>query len=71
MKLTNSFSLSILGLIALVVMFLTKGLDTSAAIVSLVLGYSGLRAGQKVGLGAALAKDPNSSVSDHVEKLNQ
>jgi hypothetical protein len=69
MKLTNSFSLSILGLIALVVMFITKGLDTSTAIVSLVLGYSGLRAGQKVGVGIAASKDPNSKVSDIIDSI--
>jgi hypothetical protein len=70
MKLTNSFSLSLVGLIALVVMFLSKGLDTSGSIVALCLGYIGARAGQKIGLGAALAKDPNSTLTDSIDKLN-
>ena len=70
MKLTNSFALSLAGLAALAAMFLSKGLDTSGAIVTLCLGYIGARAGQKVGLGVALAKDPNSKLENSVDKLN-
>jgi hypothetical protein len=69
MKISNSFILSIAGLASLVLMFLTKGLDTSGAIVSIVLGYAGLRAGQKVGVGIAASKDPNSKVSDIINEI--
>lgn len=69
MKLTNSFALSLTGLAVLAAMFLMKGLDTSGAIVSIVLGYAGLRAGQKVGVGIAASKDPNSKVSDIIDSI--
>ena len=58
MKLTNSFSLSLLGLVALATMFLAKGLDTSGAIVTLCLGYIGARQAKKASDIIAIAKDP-------------
>lgn len=69
MKLTNSFTLSLLGLAALAAMFLAKGLDTSGAIVTLCLGYITARVGQKYGISTSLAKDPNSSVGENLDKL--
>ena len=69
MKLTNSFALSLAGLAALAAMFLSKGLDTSGAIVTLCLGYIGSRGAQKVGIGVAAARDPNSKVSDIINEI--
>ncbi len=69
MKLSNSMLLSLAGLTSLLTMFLIKGLDTSGAIVSIVLGYAGLRAGQKVGIGIAVSKDTNANSENIVDKI--
>lgn len=65
----KSFLISVLGLVALLTLGLAKGIDTSMALASVVLAYTGSRASQKIGLGMAISKDPNATMDDHVDKL--
>jgi len=68
MKISNSFVLSIAGLASLVLMFLTKGLDTSTAIVSLCLGYIGARQAKKASDVIAAAKDVNADTAQIIRE---
>ena len=67
MKITNSFTLSLLGLVALVTMFLAKGLDTSGAVVTICLGYVGARQAKKASDVIAAAKDPNTDTAQIIK----
>jgi hypothetical protein len=69
MKLSNSFAISLLGLVSLMILGLVKGLDTSVAISGIVLSYVGSRSAQKVGIGMAASRDPNSKVSDVIDNI--
>jgi hypothetical protein len=68
MKVTNSFAISILAmLLALLSGYLKLG--TEAVIASIAATYILGRASQKVGIGIAVSKDPNSSTSDIIDKI--
>jgi hypothetical protein len=69
MKLTNSFTISLLGLAALLILGLTKGTDVSVAISGIVLAYTGSRASQKIGLGVAVSRDANANSENVIDKL--
>jgi hypothetical protein len=69
MRLSNSFIISLAGLVSLLVLGLAKGIDVSMAISGVVLAYSGSRASQKIGLGVAVSKDANASMDNHLKDL--
>lgn len=65
----KSFLISLLGLAALLILGLVKGIDTSMALASVVLAYTGSRASQKIGLGMAVSRDVNANSENVVDKL--
>jgi hypothetical protein len=69
MKITNSFILSIAGLLSLTGMFLAKGLDTSGSVVTLVLGYVAARQARKASDVIAASRDPSASTLEAIDKL--
>jgi hypothetical protein len=69
MRFSNSFTISIITILACLASGYFK-LGVEAVIASISATYVIGRGAQKVGLGVALAKDPNSNVSDNVDKLN-
>jgi hypothetical protein len=67
-KISNSFSISILSIAAVLLSGYLK-LGVEAVIASVAATYVLGRSAQKYGISTALAKDPNSTVSDHVDRL--
>ena len=69
MKSSNSFILSILGLICLTSIAILKGVDTSTAISLLVGGYVASRSSEKASHVWASSKDPACSTAEIIDKL--
>jgi hypothetical protein len=57
MKFSNSYILSILGIVSLTILGIVKDLDVSMAISGIILSYVGARAGQKAMFVRAAAQD--------------
>ena len=68
MKITNSMGVTVIGL-ALAGLLAYNGKAVPDAIGYITAIYVLGRGAQKVGIGAALAKDPNSNVQDVVDKI--
>jgi hypothetical protein len=66
MKFTNSFTVSILGLLSLIILGLTKGTDVSLAIVGVITSYVGSRAAQKGSYVFSASRDPAASTLDAI-----
>ena len=60
MRWSNSFILSLCGLVALFVLALSKGIDTSTAILGIVASYVGARSAQKASAVYSASKDPDA-----------
>lgn len=69
MKLSNSFTLSLIGIATLTGICILKGFDTSGAIVTLCIGYIGSRAGLKGTGMIAASRDEKADTLSAIEKL--
>jgi hypothetical protein len=68
MKLTNSFTISVLGLAVLAILG-WRGADVTMAVVGVIASYTGSRAAQKTGMVFASSKDEKSNTDEVIEKL--
>ncbi len=68
MKLSNSFAISLLSILAVLLSGSFK-LGVEAVIASIAATYIMSRGVQKIGVGIAAAKDPNSKVSDIINEI--
>ena len=68
MKPTNSLLISLLAMLAVLLSGYMK-LGVEAVIASIAATYVLGRASQKVGIGIAVSKDPNSNTSDVIDKI--
>jgi hypothetical protein len=71
MKLSNSFAISILGLISLTILAIVKGIDTSTAISGIILSYVGSRSAQKVGIVYSSSKDVDSNTDEIIKEISK
>lgn len=71
MKLSNSFIISLSGIIALLTLGLIKGIDTSMALSGVVLSYVGSRAGQKGAMVFASSRDANSNTDQVIKEIEK
>lgn len=69
MKLTNSLLISLLGLASLTCISLVRGLDVSMAVASIVLAYTGSRAGLKGTGMLAASRDSAANTLEAIDKL--
>jgi len=69
MRLSNSFILSLSGIIALLTLGLAKGIDVSMSLSGVVLSYVGSRAGQKGAMVFASSRDANSNTDEIIRSI--
>ena len=71
MKLSNSFIISLSGIIALLTLGLAKGVDVSMALSGVVLSYVGSRAGQKGAMVFASSRDEKSNTDEIIKEIEK
>ena len=70
MRLSNSFTISLLGLLFLLILGLAKGTDVSLAIVGVITSYVGSRAAQKGSYVFSASRDPRCDTKEVIKSLS-